>query len=253
MIMKRKTKLSLMMCIAMALSMLMSAQADNYFTMGENNMVRVSPSDGFALVPIIMHTDGRMNNWRIKLTYPEGLEPMDVEPGTDLSVTYRNYYNRDTVYNATLNVSSDFSTISSSIPVIGYEDYNNDGIMDPYGTVKWEAGDYNHMFVFRFNVSSTFRRGKVHLDSYFSSDPDQRQGEISPNPFHSYTEVYFYVDFIPGDSNDDGEVNISDVILLINSLLSGSQCDLAPVCDMNGDGKVNITDAIDIINFLLNN
>ena len=61
------------------------------------------------------------------------------------------------------------------------------------------------------------------------------------------------MDFIPGDSNDDGEVNISDVILLINSLLSGSQYDLAPVCDMNGDGKINITDAIDMINYILNN
>ena len=256
--MERKTKLSLTICVVMALGILMPAQADNYFTMGVNNMVQVNPSEGYAIVPVMMHTNGRMNNWRITVTYPEGLQPMDgdqgraVEPGADLSVTYRNYYDRDTVYNATLNVSTNFKTISSSIPVIGYFDYNHDGVMDPYGTVKWEAGDYNEMFVFRFEVSDTFKSGKVTLDSYFSSESDQRQGLISPNPCRSYTEIYFYVEYNPGDANGDGVVNITDVTQMVNSLLNGTQHDLIPVCDLNGDGKVNITDVTLLINLIMN-
>ena len=238
----------------MALALLIPAQAaDNYVTMGENNMVRVSPSEGYATIPVIMHTNGRMNNWKITVTYPEGLQPVGVIPGSDLSVTYKNYFNHDTVYHATLDVKTDFSIISSNIPAIGYYDYNHDGYMDPYGTVKWEAGDYYDMFAIQFEVSGTFRRGKVILDSYIKSDPDQRQGLISPNPCNSHTEVYFCVDYLQGDANDDGLVNITDVTELVNSLLNGWQYDLFPVCDMNGDGKVNITDVTALINYVLNN
>ena len=229
----------------------LGATSSNYFTMGVNDTVCLSPTDSIAIVPVIMHTNGRMNNWRIKLTYPEGLQPIGVEAGSGMSVTYRNYYNHDTVYHAILAVNTDFTTISSTIPVIGYHDYNHDGYMDPYGNVKWEAGDYQDMFVFTFRVSSTFLCGKVTLDGYFSSDPDQRQGLISPNPCTSYTKVHFYVP-IPGDMNHDGLLNLTDVTLLINALVKGAPASLPPVADVNGDGEMNVTDVTALINLIIN-
>ena len=59
---------------------------------------------------------------------------------------------------------------------------------------------------------------------------------------------------IPGDVNDDGDVNISDVTLFINYLLN----DEAPGfvlanADFNGDNDINISDVIDMISYLLNN
>ena len=57
---------------------------------------------------------------------------------------------------------------------------------------------------------------------------------------------------IPGDVNDDGEVNISDISVLIDLLLSGHISeDIRPRADVNGDGEVNITDVSDIIDYLL--
>ena len=57
-------------------------------------------------------------------------------------------------------------------------------------------------------------------------------------------------DYILGDVNDDGNVNISDVTALINILLSGGDYDIR-VADVNGDGSVNISDVTGLINMLL--
>jgi hypothetical protein len=48
--------------------------------------------------------------------------------------------------------------------------------------------------------------------------------------------------------NRDGEVNISDISVLIDMILGGVQ---SPDGDVNGDGEVNITDISDIIDIIL--
>jgi len=57
--------------------------------------------------------------------------------------------------------------------------------------------------------------------------------------------------FIRGDSNLDGDVNISDPIAILGALFLGSQpivCQDA--ADANDDGTVNISDPIRVLNFL---
>lgn len=55
-------------------------------------------------------------------------------------------------------------------------------------------------------------------------------------------------DVLPGDANLDGTVNIADVNLVINDILSGT---VTPACDMNGDGSVNIGDVNFVIGIIL--
>ena len=55
---------------------------------------------------------------------------------------------------------------------------------------------------------------------------------------------------IPGDVNNDGEVNISDINAIIDMILSGST---NPGGDVNGDGEVNIADVNAIIDVILFN
>ena len=54
---------------------------------------------------------------------------------------------------------------------------------------------------------------------------------------------------IPGDSNGDGMVDISDVNSVINQMLGKE--DMNPVCDMNSDGKIDISDVNAVINKML--
>ena len=50
---------------------------------------------------------------------------------------------------------------------------------------------------------------------------------------------------IKGDINNDGKVNVTDVVALINRIQAGTAAQLDPnIADMNSDGNVNITDAV---------
>ena len=64
------------------------------------------------------------------------------------------------------------------------------------------------------------------------------------------TAAFWYMksSLLPGDVNRDGEVNISDISVLIDMILGGVQ---SPDGDVNGDGEVNITDISDIIDIIL--
>ena len=54
-----------------------------------------------------------------------------------------------------------------------------------------------------------------------------------------------------GDLNNDGIVNILDVILLINYILNPESTDLNGA-DINEDGNVNIIDIVQLVNIILN-
>ena len=54
---------------------------------------------------------------------------------------------------------------------------------------------------------------------------------------------------IAGDVNDDGVVNIQDIIIAINIILeSGEYNNLA---DINNDGVINILDIVELVNIVL--
>ena len=51
-----------------------------------------------------------------------------------------------------------------------------------------------------------------------------------------------------GDVNDDGTVNILDIVQLTNMILSDDYQELA---DLNGDGVLNILDIVQLVNIIL--
>ena len=53
-----------------------------------------------------------------------------------------------------------------------------------------------------------------------------------------------------GDLNDDGVINILDVILLVNIVLGNEES--SSLTDMNNDGQTNILDIIILVNIILN-
>ena len=54
-----------------------------------------------------------------------------------------------------------------------------------------------------------------------------------------------------GDVNNDGMLNVVDVIMIVNMILEISEVDL--IADMNGDNYVDIIDIVTIVNIILNN
>ena len=54
-----------------------------------------------------------------------------------------------------------------------------------------------------------------------------------------------------GDINQDGSVNILDVIVLVNYILD-SESSQSDLLDINSDGNINILDVIQLVNIILN-
>ena len=63
-----------------------------------------------------------------------------------------------------------------------------------------------------------------------------------------------YSEYTLGDVNDDGNINIQDIILLIN-FITGNLVPEYPqdaAADMNEDGLINIQDIILVVSFIVN-
>jgi hypothetical protein len=77
--------------------------------------------------------------------------------------------------------------------------------------------------------------------------------ENKPNPFildaTLVERAYFFGGAIQGDMNEDGTLNILDVVALVNIILSGSEPN--SLGDMNGDGACNILDVVILANIIL--
>jgi len=70
---------------------------------------------------------------------------------------------------------------------------------------------------------------------------------------HEYAlkELYFPVwkgSILSGDVNDDGLINVLDVVLLINIVLSN---EYNPLADINNDGVIDVLDVVVLVNFIL--
>ncbi len=62
--------------------------------------------------------------------------------------------------------------------------------------------------------------------------------------------VFDSSDFISGDLNSDNNINILDVIILVNHILSPAAVELDGA-DVNNDGDVNILDVVSLVNIIL--
>ena len=51
-----------------------------------------------------------------------------------------------------------------------------------------------------------------------------------------------------GDVNNDGAINVLDVVAMVNLVLSGGYDEAA---DMNGDGTINVLDVVSLVGIIL--
>ena len=231
----------------------MQAWADNYFTIGAGS-VTFSPGDTVT-VPVRAHFEGRLNQWYMTITLPDGLEIASTTAGPDMSIDYTDVNGVDRTENVNLLYSPDISQVSAKTSAFGYFDMMGNGEYMPYGYIKWEAGDYSRMFEITFVAGNGLKTGDViNFDGRMIAAPDLRGGTIN-NYGEFNIDIAITMDCLKGDVNGDGAVNITDVTTLIGLVLNaGDAIDAAqlPAADVNGDGAVNITDVTQLVGLALN-
>ena len=95
-----------------------ASQADNYFTIGENDTLSIAAGCDTVTVPVRSHFDGRVQAWNLTLTWPEGLEGIKVSEGPGMmSIPYRDSQGEEHNCNAVITAlfrKISFTGISSS-------------------------------------------------------------------------------------------------------------------------------------------
>lgn len=245
-----------------------SATASNYFTVvgAVNDTLRINPThlNNFVSITFGAHFDGYVDDWTLDLTYPKDtiMEYNRVIRGSDMYIPYFKSDGTEDIFEATLTITPKYNnytyngemTLSSVINEYGYWDYNNDGIYEPYGTIKWDGGDHNDFFTIFYFLYADCTGDSIVIDGHLRSSYDSRGYYIVMADI--YKIIYLKVAYLFGDVNGDEVVNIADVTALTNYVLDHGdwfdQYQFA-AADINGDGVITIGDVTGLIALVLAN
>jgi hypothetical protein len=134
------------------------------------------------------------------------------------------------------NMSQVVKTIREGVEISGQSFYVWDGSNDANQTVP--TGQYN---IIVYDTSS-----------YWALETGQPSSMVTRSSGF-FTHVRNpYTDYIPGDVNDDGNVNLADAVHLTNFVFKGGPEPQPYMCvgDVNADTRVNVGDAVCIINYV---
>ena len=100
-----------------------------------------------------------------------------------------------------------------------------------------------------FNVPSLVST-RCYVQSPFPNEDAIYFGGFDPNGFLSTNKAWIYKKFntLIGDINNDGSINILDVVQIVNLVLSSEYDELG---DLNEDDIINILDIVQLVNIIL--
>ena len=118
-----------------------------------------------------------------------------------------------------------------------------DGVHNPGFKIDWAVDDAgNHVNLTHIDFIKVYN-GMNQYCGWMGETSTEVTGGIDYHPDAVLPHI------LPGDVNEDGNVNISDVNVLIGLILAGVSD--YPTADVNGDGSINIADVNAVINSIL--
>ena len=97
------------------------------------------------------------------------------------------------------------------------------------------------------NQVTSFTIPTVASSAYFRVS--QTSGSTTSKVYADNITFYYYRDFVLGDLNQDGTVDVADVTVLLNIVLNADISN--PDADINADGTIDIADVTALINIIL--
>ena len=125
---------------------------------------------------------------------------------------------------------------------IGWED--QEFIFSIYNTQNEEI--YNNLL-----TADAYSEANIQIDTSIITITNNEEYKLKISPTSkpdSYQEIYFYIEGILGDFNNDSIVNIIDIIIMVNSILAN---EYNALYDLNNDQLNNILDIIRLMNIIL--
>ena len=133
--------------------------------------------------------------------------------------------------------------------------HNKSGYAQPYKYMLSDLIDGGPpMFNYQEEEIALGPYESINISLLANEDIDSSVISLSVWPvYHDYALKDFIFSVIRdnslfGDLNNDGTINVLDVVLVVNIALSG---EYNQVADMNQDGTINILDIVQIINIII--
>jgi len=150
----------------------------------------------------------------------------------------------------------------STLPVENVVDaINNANLgLDPYIDWNGNPGQFVSEFMgyhgvwykdtHSFGDDACIIAGHIHVGGLIDWDTAREASEISIREIIDYVDQFTYTS---GDINDDGIVDILDIVLLVNAIMGTTELTTIQTyaADLNGDSNINIQDIILTINLIL--
>ena len=133
-------------------------------------------------------------------------------------------------------------TIPNSVTSI--EDYafaGCSGLTDVYSLIKEPFAINQNVFQNKVNSTYIFTDATIYVLTGTMAKYEATDG-------WKFFKNIVEIPNILADLNDDGEIDVTDVVELIDMVLSGSN---DPAGDINGDGEVDVTDVVELIDIVL--
>ena len=160
----------------MALFVTNVAMADSFFYIDNFEFPNYKKS---ITVPVKAHFDGRVSGFQLEVSYPEGLTPTAVTTSTGMNIGYLNANGERCTSSIDLRPKGDYSLMMTATTEGGYWDADGNGTLQEYGVIKWEAGDYDNMFLLTLQVADDFESGQITLTSKVGAGTDTRGGTVT--------------------------------------------------------------------------
>ena len=146
---------------------------------------------------------------------------------------------------------------SAFTPPVSVEQYVLQRCLDPDGDTDGD-GEYEYENCTMIIAPGSNFLGTDYYDNFDTVNAHFKYTFYVHYPNNNYWgsafNIYYYDDIsqcVSGDLNEDGLINVQDIISLVNAILSpGSLSDIC-AADLNGDGNLNVQDIVGLVNLIL--
>jgi hypothetical protein len=228
------------------------------------------PPDNPFIAPLAARDEiyayGLRNMWRFSWDFETGLlwgADVGQNAYEEINIIYSglNYGWNTMEGNHCFPIGSDCNTEGLELPIWEYELYVND-VCSITGGYVYRGNDLNNL-IGKY-IYGDWCTGDIWALTYESDNSIINQHllttgiNITTFGLDQFNELLFCggnqifkitSDF--GDLNDDSNINVLDIIILVNHILSPATIELDG-SDINDDGEVNILDIVHLVNIILN-
>lgn len=161
-----------------ALAIAITAMADSYLYI-DSLVIEPDQWGSVIRVPVKAHFDARVQEFYSFINFSPEVTLQRVEYGSDLSVAYLDENGVQQTAMPSVDMDEGFNNVTVMFyGQNGYWDPDGTGNYQSYGSVKFEAGDYDEMFVLYLKLADEFWGAEIFISTEVYSTDDARGGTV---------------------------------------------------------------------------